>query len=134
MSGDLFAQALGLSVAAGVSPYATVALLGLAQRIGWIGVLPAHLSAVSDSWVITLAVALTLVEFVATLVPGIASAWEAAHTAIRPPAAAVLGALVVWGAARGSFLRRRFSPVRSPLEPRSRSWVRGLRSIPRQSR
>ena len=97
MSGDLFAQALGLSVAAGISPYATVALLGLAQRIGWIGVLPAHFSAVSASWVITLAVALTLVEFVATLVPGIASAWEAVHAAIRPPAAAVLAALVVWG-------------------------------------
>lgn len=46
---------------------------------------------------ITLAVALTLLEFVATLVPGIASAWEAAHTAIRPPAAALLAVLIVWG-------------------------------------
>ncbi len=98
MSNDLFAQALGLSVAAGVSPYATIALLGLAQHIGWVGALPAHLSLVSEPWVITLAVALTLLEFVATLVPGIASAWEAAHTAIRPPAAALLAALIVWGA------------------------------------
>ena len=95
MSSDLFAQALGLSVAAGVSPYATIALLGLAQRIGWVGVLPAHLGIVSEPWVITLAVALTLLEFVATLVPGIASAWEAAHTAIRPPAAALLAVLIV---------------------------------------
>jgi hypothetical protein len=94
----LFATALGLAIAMGVSPYATVALAGLAHRIGWIGDLPPMLAGVGNTWVITLAVLLTLVEFSATLVPGVASAWEAVHAAIRPPAAALLAVLVTWGA------------------------------------
>jgi hypothetical protein len=98
MNSELIATVLGLCIAAGVSPYATVAVLGLSQRIGWIDVLPASVSAVSHTWVIALAVFLVLVEFIATLVPGIASAWEAMHAAIRPPAAALLAALMMWGA------------------------------------
>ena len=97
MSSELIATALGLCIAAGVSPYATVAVLGLAQRIGWIDLLPPSLSAVSHTWVIALAMFITLVEFIATLVPGIASAWEAVHAAIRPPAAALLAVLMMWG-------------------------------------
>lgn len=97
MTSDLIATVLGLCIAAGVSPYATVAVLGLAERIGWIDVLPQSLSAVSHTWVITLALFLVLVEFVATLVPGIASAWEAVHAAIRPPAASLMAVLMMWG-------------------------------------
>lgn len=97
MTSELIATALGLCIAAGVSPYATVAVLGLAHRAGWIAALPASLSGVAETWVITLAVFITLVEFVATLVPGIASAWEAVHAAVRPPAAALLAVLMMWG-------------------------------------
>jgi hypothetical protein len=97
VSGELIATALGLCIAAGVSPYATVAVLGLAERAGWIGTLPSSLEAVSHTWVITLALFITLLEFIATLVPGIASAWEAVHAAIRPPAAALLAVLMMWG-------------------------------------
>ena len=39
-----------------------------------------------------------VVEFVATLVPGVASAWETLHSLIRPPAAAVLAATTAWHA------------------------------------
>jgi hypothetical protein len=92
----LVASALGLSVAAGVSPYATVALLGLAHRIGWVAHVPPELAGVANPWVLTLAITLTLIEFAATLIPGIASAWEVVHATIRPPAAAILAALVVW--------------------------------------
>ncbi|HKS05456.1 MAG TPA: DUF4126 domain-containing protein [Gemmatimonadaceae bacterium] len=98
MNTTLIASALGLSVAAGVSPYATVALLGLAHQVGWVAHLPAELSGITNPWVITLAVTLTLIEFAATLIPGIASAWEVVHAAIRPPLAAILAALVVWDA------------------------------------
>jgi hypothetical protein len=93
----MFASVIALAIAAGISPYAMVAVLGLAQRAGWIASLPAQLVAVSNTWVITLAVLLTLVEFVATLVPGVASAWEAAHAALRPPAAALVAVLMMWG-------------------------------------
>jgi hypothetical protein len=98
MNGELLITALGLCIAAGVSPYATVAALGIAHRVGWVTDLPAALDGVSSTWIIALAVVLALVEFAATLVPGIASAWEAVHAAIRPPAAAILAALVMWGA------------------------------------
>ena len=37
------AQSLALAYASGISPYATVALIGLMQRAGWIGPLPGAL-------------------------------------------------------------------------------------------
>jgi hypothetical protein len=99
MSGELAATALGLAIAAGVSPYATVAVIGLAHQAGWIAVLPAAVVPLASPWVIAIATLLTVIEFGATLVPGIASAWEAVHTAIRPPAATLLAVLTLWGAA-----------------------------------
>lgn len=91
----LLAQSLALAWASGVSVYATVALLGLAQRFGWIGTMPAPLDGVGAWWVIALASALYLVEFLATLIPGVASAWETFHSAIRPVAGAVIAAATV---------------------------------------
>lgn len=89
-------QALGVAYASGISPYATVAIAGIATRLGWIDSLPGALGAVSNPFVIALASALAAVEFLATLIPGIASVWETVHTAIRPPAAAVLAVLTAW--------------------------------------
>jgi hypothetical protein len=51
----------------------------------------------SNTWIIALALFLTAVEFIATLVPGVASAWEAVHATIRPPATALLAVLMSWG-------------------------------------
>jgi len=45
---------------------------------------------VSSIWVIALASVLYLMEFVVTLIPGVASLWETAQSVIRPPAAALL--------------------------------------------
>lgn len=90
------AQALGIAFASGISPYATVALLGLGAQSGVVGALPAPLEVVGAPAVIALALALTLLEFVATLVPGVASAWDAVHTFIRPPAAAAMALFVAW--------------------------------------
>ena len=89
-------QALGIAYASGISPYATVALAGIASRMGWIDSLPGALGAVSHPAVIVLASALTVIEFLATLIPGVASLWETIHTAIRPPAAAALAVLTAW--------------------------------------
>src|SRR4051812_16707980 len=90
------AQALGLAYASGINLYATVALLGLAQRNDWVGPLPGSLAAIGSWWVIGLAVTLYVIEFLATLVPGVASAWETFHSIIRPPAAAALAVATVW--------------------------------------
>ena len=89
-------QSLGIAYAAGISPYATVAIAGIAARMGWIDALPGALGTVSHPAVIVLASSLTVIEFLATLIPGVASLWETIHTAIRPPAAAALAVLTAW--------------------------------------
>jgi hypothetical protein len=92
----LIAQALGVAYAAGISPYATVALLGLVRRLGWVGPLPGGLEIVANPWVMGVAGLLFAVEFTATLLPWVASAWETVHSLIRPPAAALLAVLTAW--------------------------------------
>ncbi len=83
-------QSLGVAYAAGINLPATVAVLGVSERAGWIGPLPGVLGAVGSLWIIVIATALYLVEFLVTLVPGVASVWETAQSVIRPPAAAFL--------------------------------------------
>ena len=90
------AQALGLAYASGISLYSTVALLGIAERWGVVSGVPAPLDTLQNPWIIGLASCLAVVEFTATLVPGIASAWDAVHSLIRPPAAALLAVLAAW--------------------------------------
>jgi uncharacterized protein DUF4126 len=92
----VLAQALGVAYAAGINVPATVAILGLAQRHGWIGHLPAGLDVVGNPWIIGLAAAIYAVEFLLTLLPGLASVWETVQTVVRPAAAAVLAAATVY--------------------------------------
>ena len=84
------AQSLGVAYAAGINLPATVAVLGISERAGWIGPLPGVLGAVGSLWIIAIASVLYAMEFVVTLVPGVASFWETAQSVIRPPAAAFL--------------------------------------------
>jgi hypothetical protein len=103
-------QTLGLALGAGFSSglnlYATIATLGLLQRFGIIH-LPASLQVLSHPWVLGIAIALYAIEFLADKIPYVDSVWDLVHTAIRPPAAALLayGATVAappewrWGAA-----------------------------------
>jgi len=90
------AQAAGIAYAAGLNLYATVGIVGLAARLGWIGPLPGSLIGLSSWWVITIALTLTVIEFVASLIPAVASAWDTMHSLIRPPAAAALAAATAW--------------------------------------
>ena len=83
-------QSLGVAYAAGINLPATVAVLGIADRAGWIDPLPGALSAVGSIWVIALASVLYLMEFTVTLIPGVASVWETVQSIVRPPAAALL--------------------------------------------
>jgi len=82
-------HALGFSLAAGVNLYATVGILGLASRFGWVD-LPQRFAMFDSTIVIAVASALYMVEFFADKIPWVDSAWDAVHTAIRP----VGGALV----------------------------------------
>lgn len=90
------AQAMGLAYIAGLNLYATVAIIGLAARLDWIGPLPAALGALSSPWVIVLATALMTLELLASCIPVLASIWDTLHSLIRPPAAAVLAAAALW--------------------------------------
>jgi hypothetical protein len=90
------AQAAGVAYAAGLNLYATVGVIGLAARMGWIGPLPGSLAGVTSWWVIGVALTLTAVEFFASLIPAIASAWDTLHSLVRPPAAAALAAATAW--------------------------------------
>jgi hypothetical protein len=80
---------LGFSFAAGINLYATVAILGLASRYGWVA-LPDQYRAFDNDLVIGGAIVLYLVEFVADKVPWVDSLWDAVHTVIRPVGGAVI--------------------------------------------
>jgi Domain of unknown function (DUF4126) len=81
--------ALGTSFASGLNLYATVAAAGLFQRFG-IVTLPEPLQVLANPVVLGVAVTLFLVEFIADKIPYVDSAWDALHTFIRPPAAALI--------------------------------------------
>jgi hypothetical protein len=81
--------ALGTSFASGLNVYATLAAAGLMQRLGVVQ-LPDTLQVLSHPIVLGVAITLFLVEFIADKIPYVDSAWDALHTFIRPPAAAVL--------------------------------------------
>lgn len=80
----------GASIASGIRVYATVAALGFLHRIGALR-LPHGLEVLSEVPIIVIASVLYLIEFVADKVPAVDSVWDAVHTFIRVPAAAVLG-------------------------------------------
>ncbi len=92
------AQSLGIAYASGISLYATVALVGLGERLGWSGPLPGVLGVLGNPLIIGVAGLLAFIEFAATLFPGVASLWEAVHTFIRTPAAAALAIATAWHA------------------------------------
>ena len=81
--------ALGAGFSSGLNLYATIATLGLLQRFGVIH-LPASLQVLGHPWVLGIAVALYAIEFFADKIPYVDTVWDAIHTLIRPPAAALL--------------------------------------------
>jgi predicted neutral ceramidase superfamily lipid hydrolase len=86
---DTLGFALGTSFASGLNLYATVAAAGLFQRFGIIQ-LPEPLQVLAHPMVYGLAIGLFVIEFIADKIPYVDSVWDAVHTFIRPPAAALL--------------------------------------------
>jgi VWFA-related protein len=82
-------RTLGFSFAAGINLYATVALLGLASRFGWVA-LPPQYKAFDHDWVIYTALALYVVEFLADKIPWVDTIWDTLHTFIRPVGGALI--------------------------------------------
>lgn len=82
-------RTMGFSLAAGVNLYATVAILGLASRYGWVQ-LPEQFNAFNNPWIIGVAGVLYVVEFVADKIPWVDSMWDSIHTLIRPVGGALI--------------------------------------------
>jgi hypothetical protein len=90
---ELVALIVAISFAAGLNVYATVATLGILSRSNLL-VLPDALHPIGSWWVIGAAVALFGVEFFADKIPAFDLVWNALHTFIRIPVAA----LIAWRA------------------------------------
>lgn len=88
-------QLLALAFACGLNLYATVALLGLASRLGWFADLPTSLRGLENGLVIFSAALLFLIEFVIDKVPYADAFWDAVHTIVRPLGAALLVAIAL---------------------------------------
>lgn len=86
---DAVGLALGSSFASGLNLYATVAALGLLHRYQ-IFELPDPLAILAHPLVLGVAIALYVIEFFADKIPYLDNVWDAIHTFIRPPAAALL--------------------------------------------
>ena len=85
--------AAGLAWASGIRLYATIFIVGMLGRFGYLH-LPAELLVLEHDWVLMTAGIMVVGEFLADKVPGFDSVWDAIHTFIRIPA----GAFLAWGA------------------------------------
>ena len=85
----MLGRTLGFSFAAGINLYATVAILGLASRYGWVA-LPPQYQVFDNNWIIGTAIVLYVIEFVADKIPWVDTAWDAVHTVVRPIGGAVI--------------------------------------------
>ena len=85
------ALAMGAAWVSGIKLYAAVATLGLLGRFANLR-LPGELEVLTNWWVIGVASALFVIEFVADKIPIIDSTWDIIHTFIRIPAGAIIAA------------------------------------------
>ena len=88
-SNELFAVLTATSFAAGLNVYATVATLGILAHAGVIP-LPPSLQLLSSWYVIAFSAILFLLEFFADKFPVFDLLWNALHTFVRVPVAALL--------------------------------------------
>ena len=90
---NLAALVVAASFAAGLNVYATVLTLGLLDRFHWVA-LPSGLDILTHTWVLIACGLLFAAEFVADKIPALDLFWNALHTFVRIP----IAALVAWQA------------------------------------
>src|SRR6185436_9251360 len=88
---EALSLAMGTAWTSGINLYATVAALGIANRMEMIH-LPQNLEVLSHPGVIAIACVMYLIEFFADKVPYVDTGWDALHTFIRVPTGAILAA------------------------------------------
>jgi len=80
---------IAASFAAGLNVYATVLTLGILARVNWVE-LPPGLGVLANGWVIAASAAMFSLEFFADKIPAFDLVWNALHTFVRIPLAALL--------------------------------------------
>ena len=90
MGAELLPWVLTSGWASGINAYAVVLLMGVFGRLG-VDAVP---SALQRTDVLVVAAVLFVVELVADKVPYLDSAWDAAHTVVRPVVGAAIAALL----------------------------------------
>ena len=86
---NITALVVAASFAAGLNIYATVLTLGLLARTQWV-VLPPGLDSLGHTWVLVVCGIMFAIEFVADKIPGFDVIWNALHTVVRIPVAALV--------------------------------------------
>src|SRR4051812_5862217 len=86
---ELVGLLVATSFAAGLNVYATVGTLGILAHLGFLN-LPPGLHLISSWWVILASLLLFAIEFFADKVPAFDLLWNALHTFVRVPVAAVI--------------------------------------------
>jgi Domain of unknown function (DUF4126) len=86
---NITALVIAASFAAGLNIYATVLTLGLLARTQWVA-LPPGLDSLGHTWVLVVCGIMFAIEFVADKIPGFDVIWNALHTVVRIPIAALV--------------------------------------------
>jgi hypothetical protein len=92
-------RTLPFAFASGINLYATVAVLGLCSRFDLVA-LPEQFRAFEHPVVISVALLMYVVEFIADKVPWFDSLWDALHTVIRPLGGALVAVTTLGAASR----------------------------------
>lgn len=91
---QILGSTLGLGLVSGINLYATVLVVGLGIRLGFVVLRPelVQLQVLSSPVVIAVAGLFFVIEFLADKIKWVDSIWDAVHTFIRPLGAAAIGA------------------------------------------
>lgn len=86
---NITALVIAASFAAGLNIYATVLTLGILARTQWVA-LPPGLDSLGHTWILVVCGIMFAMEFVADKIPGFDVVWNALHTVVRVPIAALV--------------------------------------------
>ena len=94
-------RTIPFAFASGINLYATVAVLGLCSRFHIVA-LPDQFRAFEHPLIISVALAMYVVEFVADKVPWFDSLWDTIHTVVRPIGGALVAVTALGDASAGA--------------------------------
>jgi hypothetical protein len=94
-------RTIPFAFASGINLYATVAVLGLCSRFQIVA-LPDQFKAFEHPLIISVALAMYVVEFVADKVPWFDSLWDSIHTLVRPIGGALVAVTALGDASAGA--------------------------------